>query len=247
MSLPSSSAFEQEGSRGPGTILCYVTDRRSLPVSSRRDSSELLLEKVERATAAGIDWVQIREKDLSGKALSELVRNAVKRAAQNNFTRDAAARILVNDRVDIALAEGAHGTHLGENSLPIEEAKRLSRRLQEESGATRDFLVGASCHSLQGATAAEKSGADYVIFGPIFATPSKAAYGSAQGLGRLAEVCAAVRIPVLAIGGIALENMAECISAGAAGIAGIRLFQDAADLDQFVKEIRDRSGWRGSV
>jgi len=89
-----------------------------------------------------------------------------------------------------------------------------------------DFLIGVSCHSLGSARAAEKGGADYVFFGPVFETPSKAAFGAPQGIERLREVCAALRIPVLAIGGVNAENLRDCIQAGAAGIAAIRLFQN---------------------
>jgi thiamine-phosphate pyrophosphorylase len=103
---------------------------------------------------------------------------------------------------------------------------------------TGAFLVGRSCHSLQEARAAESDGASYIIFGPVFATPSKAQYGAPLGLERLAEVCAAVRTPVLAIGGITAGNAGECRRAGAAGIAAVRLFQDAADIGAAVRELR---------
>ncbi len=136
-------------------------------------------------------------------------------------TRGTPVRILVNDRLDVALAAGAAGVHLGENSVPLEvlaEWRRAAGRL--------DFLIGVSCHSRESALAAERGGANYVFFGPVFATPSKAAYGAPQGIERLREVCTAVEIPVLAIGGIDLKNMDACVEAGAAGVAAIRMFQD---------------------
>ena len=142
-------------------------------------------------------------------------------------TRETSARVLVNDRLDVALAANAAGVHLGENSLPVEvvtEWRRSSGRL--------DFLIGVSCHSLESARAAERGGADYIFFGPVFATPSKAAFGAPQGTERLREVCASVGIPVLAIGGVNVENVRECIAAGASGIAAIRLFQDAKNEDE---------------
>ena len=123
--------------------------------------------------------------------------------------------------------------HLGDRSLPPQEARRLVNSLDRE-----DFLVGVSCHSLEAAKAAERGGADYLLFGPVFATPSKAAYGAPQGLERLAEVCRAVALPVLAIGGITLENAAACFSAGASGIAAIRLFQDASNLPALIYALR---------
>jgi thiamine-phosphate pyrophosphorylase len=96
-----------------------------------------------------------------------------------------------------------------------------------QGSASGDFLFGVSCHSLEAAQVAESFGANYIFFGPVFATPSKAAFGAPQGLDRLAEVCRAVAIPVIAIGGITLQNAASCIHAGAAGLAAIRLFQEA--------------------
>jgi len=101
-----------------------------------------------------------------------------------------------------------------------------------------DFLVGASCHSLERAVEAAAAGAGYILFGPVFATPSKAAFGPPQGLQKLGEVCRAVSIPVLAIGGITQENAAACIEAGAAGIAAIRLFQEAQDLEGLLRRIQ---------
>jgi thiamine-phosphate pyrophosphorylase len=146
---------------------------------------------------------------------------------------------LVNDRLDVALAERAGGVHLGENSLPPEEAKRLLAS-QAVQTLPRDFLIGVSCHSLEAAKYAASAGADYIFFGPVFATPSKASYGAPQGLGRLAKACGSVSIPVLAIGGISLENAASCFSVGAAGIAAIRLFQDSSDPAELVRKIRQQ-------
>ena len=145
--------------------------------------------------------------------------------------------ILVNDRVDVACACGASGVHLGEHGLPADEA----RRLVSQRCARANFLVGVSAHSLDGAMHAEQAGADYVIFGPVYATPSKAGFGMPQGVQRLKEVCQRLRIPVLAIGGITMENARDCVSAGAVGIAAIRLFQGATDLDAVVKELRNVS------
>jgi thiamine-phosphate pyrophosphorylase len=142
---------------------------------------------------------------------------------------------VVNDRVDVALAERAGGVHLGENSLPLAEAKRLVQARALDS----DFLTGVSCHSLEAAKSAAKDGADYLFFGPVFATPSKAPFGSPQGLERLTEVCRAVSRPVLAIGGITLANASACLAAGASGIAAIRLFQDAPDLTSVVRSLEE--------
>jgi thiamine-phosphate pyrophosphorylase len=224
-------------------ILCYVTDRHSLRVAPGESPVEALLGKIEAATAAGVDWIQLREKDLSGKDYAALARQPLRRVAQAGARIDRpsprlAPRILVNDRLDVALAERAGGVHLGENSLPVKEAKRLIDAVTPGSNADNVFLAGVSCHSLEAAQSAAADGADYLFFGPVFATPSKAAFGAPQGLDLLAKVCRAVTIPVLAIGGITLENAAACLASGAAGIAAIRLFQNAPDLTQLVARLR---------
>jgi len=211
-------------------ILCYVTDRRAFSKGHELDASEALLHKIQEAAAAGVDWIQVREKDLSGKECAALTNAAIERAASKQGT----ARILVNDRLDVALSQAAGGVHLGENSLPVEKARKLA-----DSGIrSQDFLIGVSCHSVEAATAAAKGSANYIFFGPVFATPSKTAYGAPQGLARLAEVCRAVSLPVVAIGGITLDNAASCLTAGASGIAAIRLFQEAQDVASLVKTLR---------
>ena len=190
-------------------------------------AKELQLQKIEKATQAGADWIQIREKDLSGRELAELAEKAIFRAGGGSA-------VLVNDRLDVACATGAAGVHLSEHSLAPYDAKKLV----SQCGAREEFIVGVSTHSLEGAVEAERAGADYVIFGPVYATPSKASFGQPQGVARLEEVCNRLTIPVLAIGGITLEHARDCLAAGAAGIAAIRLFQDAANLNDLVKELR---------
>ena len=212
---------------GRKLILCYVTDRRSLtvvnslpsgsatPGKSEEYSENALVESIRNAAANGVDWIQIREKDLGSRALERLVRRAI------DATLGSGAKILVNDRLDVALAAGAAGVHLGEASLPVEVVAEWRR-----SAGRGEFHVGVSCHSVEAANAAERRAADYILFGPVFSTPSKAAFGPPQGIGRLREVCAAVRIPVLAIGGVTIENATACVEAGAVGVAAIRLFQE---------------------
>ncbi len=209
-------------------LLCYVTDRRALAGAAAGEAVPALLERIRLATSAGLDWIQIREKDLTGRALLDLTRGAVARAE--------GARVLVNDRLDVALAARAGGVHLGEASLPAADVVRWRRSSPE--AFPPEFRIGVSCHSLEAAQAAERDAADYVIFGPVYQTPSKLAYGAPQGLERLAAVCRAVRIPVLAIGGITLENAAACLAAGAAGLAAIRLFQESPDLEAVVAALR---------
>ena len=209
-----------------------MTDRSGLSGVEAREAQETLLLRIETAAAAGVNWIQIREKDLSGRNCGLLTREALQRAAKSPASN--AARIVVNDRLDVALSEGAGGVHLGENSLPLPEAKRLVKA----QALSQHFLIGVSCHSLEGARSAASGGANYLFFGPIFATPWKAAFGAPQGLWRLAEVCRAVSIPVVAIGGITLANASACLAAGASGIAAIRLFQDARDMSSLVQSLR---------
>jgi thiamine-phosphate pyrophosphorylase len=217
-------------------ILCYVTDRKAL-ASVGDDQIEALLKRLSTAAAAGIDWIQLREKDLSGKELASLTRAAVAQTKQINEGNGTLTRIIVNDRLDVALSEHSGGVHLGEHSLPVHDVcKWLAAK---PDLAERDkFLVGVSCHSVQAALSAARAGADYIFFGPVFATPSKASFGAPQGLQRLAEACSAVTIPVLAIGGITLDNACDCFAAGVGGIAAIRLLQDAENLSALVTDIR---------
>lgn len=211
------------------STLCYVTDGHALAASAAADRESALLSCIGRAIAAGIDWIQIREKDLGTPQLLRIARAAV---AASRSAGDS-TRILINDRLDVALASGAAGVHLGENSLPVSSIAKSGR-----SSVPRDFIVGASCHSAEAARQAARDGAAYLFFGPVSATPSKAAFGEPQGLARLREVCSSVDIPVLAIGGITAENAAACREAGAAGVAGIRLFQEATDVAELTAKIR---------
>lgn len=211
-------------------ILCYVTERRSLFAPSGVAAERALVEKIEAIAAAGVDWVQVREKDLAGRQLAELTREAI--------ARSGSTRVTVNDRLDVALTEGAGGVHLGESGMPVAEVARWVGSQCPVRGSG-NFLIGASCHSLESAMAAVRDGTDYIFFGPVFATPSKAQFGEPQGAKKLAAVCSAVHAPVIAIGGITVENAAECIVAGAAGIAAIRLFQNATDPAQVVSRLKN--------
>jgi len=181
-------------------IRCYITDRHTL-------GPETVLDAIARNLAAGVDWIQIREKDLSARGLFELVTGAIK------LPNPHASKIIVNTRVDVAIAAGAAGVHLPSGS----PAPRFWRR--------PGFLIGVSCHSVDEVRQAEAEGADYAVFGPVFAPLSKSSSLEPRALECLVQAAAAVRIPILALGGVTRENSAACISAGAAGIAGISLFQ----------------------
>ena len=200
----------------PPIRLCYITDRKSL---EPRPLGLLIREAVQ----ARVDLIQVREKDLPTRALLELVESAVA-AAKGSVTR-----IVVNDRLDVALAAGADGVHLGTQSVPPQAVRK-----QMPEG----FLLGVSCHSSDDVRQAETAGADYVVLGPIFETPSKMAYGPPLGLSALREAASVTSIPILALGGINVERVRGCFEAGATGIAGIRIFQDAPQPAVRVREIR---------
>jgi thiamine-phosphate pyrophosphorylase len=192
----------------PGFVLYLITDRLAL------GSGDNLLKVVEKALRGGVRAVQLREKDLPTRELVELA------SQMRDLTRRYRARLLVNDRVDVALAVGADGVHLGHQSLPVAEVRRL---LGPEK------LIGVSTHQLEEILPAAFQGADFLTFSPVYFTPSKACYGPPQGLERLQSACQTSPIPVFALGGIRPEKLPELRAAGASGIAAISAILDAKD------------------
>ncbi len=185
-------------------IRCHITDRRAA------GGIDVLLALIERNARAGVDWIQIREKDLDARSLAALVQEALLRCS--------GAKVIVNSRADVALACGAAGLHLPADSPPPSAWRPI---------CPPGFLIGVSCHTVEELVEAERGGADYALFAPVFRPLSKDDPRAPHGLEVLRRACSSVRIPVLALGGITAENAGSCLDAGAAGVAGITLFQSA--------------------
>jgi len=173
-------------------IRCYIADRH--------------LRGLDRAVQERVDWIQVRDKQLPARELFGVTKCALA----------SSAKIIVNSRMDVALAAGAHGIHLPAGSAPA----RIFRAI-----APHEFLIGVSCHTLDEVKAAEQEGADYVFFGPVFRPLSKSSGLAPRGVDLLSAAAGGVKIPVIALGGITRENEQTCIAAGAAGIAAISMFE----------------------
>jgi thiamine-phosphate pyrophosphorylase len=207
-------------------LLYYITDRSQFrgDEPARRRA---LLAKVAEAARAGIDYVQLREKDLSTRELEQLARQAAHVIQElRTGNRELSTRLLINSRSDIAIAVGADGVHLRSDDIAANEARSLWTQALARSSqpAARRPLLAASCHTAADVFRAESEAVDFAVFAPVF---GKRDVPGAQpaGLAALREACRA-SIPVLALGGVKLQNAASCLSAGAAGVAGIRLFQE---------------------
>ena len=198
-------------------VICMITGHAYSPSSPQET-----LDRIGVAAGAGVDLVQIRARHLDAAPLLALVAQSM-RAVQGTRTR-----ILVNERLDVALGAGAHGVHLRGDSLPATRARAIS---------PRGFLVGRSVHDVAGATsAAAAGGLDYLVFGTVFHTASKAGREPA-GADALAGVVSATRLPVLAVGGVGLDRLRAVADAGAAGFAAISLFADAP-IEQLPEIVR---------
>jgi thiamine-phosphate pyrophosphorylase len=209
----------------PSRPILYLITRGATDELTTTESAEFkqILLLVSAAVSAGIQYVQLREKKLQSRVLSELAARAV------NIAQGTATRVLVNDRADIAVAAGANGVHLTTQSL---ETAVVRKAFGDE------LLIGTSTHSLEEAQMARNGGANFVVFGPVFPTASKAKYGPPLGVRALSRAASELApFPVLALGGISLVNAAECLSAGASGIAGISLFNKPENLAAIAKMI----------
>lgn len=197
--------------------LYIVTDRKA---SRGRDHMSM----VRAALDGGADVIQLRDKDLSGRDLYALAREMA------SLVHASRARFIVNDRLDIALAAGADGVHLGQYDLPVAAARSLS---------PPSLIIGASVGSVEEALAAERDGANYIALSPVFSTPTKDDAGPGHGLEVLREIKAAVKLPVIAIGGVNAGNVTEVVAAGADGVAVISAVLGADDVEAAARSMRE--------
>ena len=197
-------------------LLYYITDRIQFP-GGERERRQRLLENIAEAARCGVDYVQLREKDLPTRDLEALAREAMERIR----TSGGKTCLLINSRADVALAVGANGVHLRSKDISPADVRKMWRAAR---GAAPEPIVAVSCHTEVEVVAAEKAGADFVAFGPVFGKKDAPEMGAA-GPDLLQTVCRG-RIPVFALGGVTVENAAMCTAAGAKGVAGIRLFQE---------------------
>ena len=218
-------------------LLYYITDRAQL---AGREPVRLahLRHKISAAARAGVDFIQTREKDLSARELEKLVREAVSTLERLRSSRwQVKTRLLVNSRVDVAIACGADGVHLRADDI----SPATARAIWAEAGAHASQptsltpLIAVSCHTAAEVERAASEGADFAVFAPVFEKRDRPDQTPA-GLAALREACRA-KIPVLALGGVTRENAGACLDAGAAGIAGIRLFQKSA-MREVVRVLR---------
>jgi thiamine-phosphate pyrophosphorylase len=217
-------------------LLYYITDRRQFP-GSAAEQRAALLRKIVEAARCGVDYIQLREKDLSARELLALAEESRNAMAEVSRERQHGTRLLINSRLDIALASGADGVHLRSDDISAAEARAVWMKAAAagDSGTgTRDCLIACSCHTAGEVRGAEAEGADFVVFAPVFEK------GGERGVGleALRAACRApVNLAVLALGGVMLANAQACLEAGAAGIAGIRLFQ-GNDVAEVVGRLR---------
>ncbi len=211
-------------------LLYYITDRSQFRGDERAQNRDLLA-KIAEAARASVHYIQLREKDLSARKLETLAREAIAIVRENSSS----TRLLVNHRTDVALAAGADGVHLHADDVSPQEVRRILEVSAHRPLTTDHFLVAASCHAAADVVRAESDGADFAVFAPVFGKRNAPGTRSA-GLTALREACRA-KVPVLALGGVTIDNAASCLQAGAAGVAGIRLFQENK-IEDVVRALR---------
>jgi thiamine-phosphate pyrophosphorylase len=207
-------------------LLYYITDRKGFD-GAEPERRIVLLKRIGEAARAGVDYIQLREKDLSMVDLELLAREALRVMRENSMQ----AKFLINTHVDVALAIGADGVHLPQGSPPASAV-----RAAWFDHTKRPPVIGVSAHSVAEVPLAEVNGADFAVLAPIFEKAGTAIKGI--GLGVLRKACAESCLPVFALGGVNLTNARACMDVGAAGIAGIRLFQNG-DLAETVRQLRE--------
>jgi thiamine-phosphate pyrophosphorylase len=200
-------------------------DFRLLLVTDRHQTNERpLVPLLQRVLTAGISMVQLRERDLSARELVSLAREV------QAVTASRRSQLLINDRIDVALALEGVGVHLRSNSLPVSVARQLL-------GSQR--LLGVSVHAVEEVVSAQSQGADYIVLGPIYETPSKQMFGPPLGIHTLEKACRLVRIPIIGIGGVTAARAGEMRRAGAFGVAVITAVLGAADVESATRELLD--------
>ena len=215
-------------------ILYYITDRTQFDGDEAARYSQLL-DKIEEAARAEVDYIQLRERDLAARAVEQLARQAMARIAKCTGTK---TRLLINSRLDVAIAVGADGVHLRADDVNAGDARAVFG--SSPGYKSRAPVIAVSCHSAREVALAESFGADFAVLGPLFEKQQNS-YPT-LGLTELERAChreaaAASRMPVLALGGVTAAKATNCIAAGAAGVAGIRLFQ-SNHIGNLVRELR---------
>ena len=220
-----------------GCLLYYITDRTQF-AGDESERRRALLARIAEAARAGVDYVQLREKGLETRNLETLAREAVQviRDQRAKSHQPGGTRLLINSRTDVALAVGANGVHLRSDDVVVSDARSVvNKSAGHRPLATDHFFVAVSCHTPLEVARAAEGGADFAVFGPVFEKQSLPRVWPV-GVDGLREACRS-KIPVLALGGVTLENAALCLKAGAAGIAGIRLFQESK-MEDVVRALR---------
>jgi thiamine-phosphate pyrophosphorylase len=219
-------------------LLCYITDRTQFP-GGEASRQRRLLEKIAEASRCGVDYVQLREKDLSTRDFEQLAALAVGAVGQSAIASrnpKPQTRLLINSGTDVALAVGADGVNLRANDITPADARRVWSLVSSRNpkSVPQGFIIGVSCHSASEVARAAEEGADFALFGPVF--EKRDSPHTPAGLENLRQACQH-KMPILALGGVTLENARACFDAGAAGIAAIRLFQEN-EISEVVQTVR---------